>query len=516
LLDQLKTMTDSREGRNESERTASVDNALEALAPKNELLRQLPQVEQVLAARELAGTLANWRRDVLKATVQAEIARERREIVAGQINGSYEVPDAGSIARLVAILFDNYGAIGMRRVVNATGVVLHTNLGRAVLSPAAQARLAEVAAGYCDLEVDLSSGERSKRDAKAALLVELLLGVSATVINNCAGAVFLALHTLASGKQVITSRGELVEIGGAFRVPDIVRASGCQLVEVGTTNRTRLSDYEQALTENTGLILKTHRSNFTQSGFVEEASVSELAALGRKHNVPVVYDLGSGYLPVGTQLAASAVAKQEKAGAASCVPTVFSEPDIASALSDGASLVLFSGDKLFGGPQAGIIAGEKKYVQQLRQSPLWRALRCDKLALAALEASLLDHLSTTPGSPCHPANVLERSLQTSAYADSLRDAILAVQSEWKAEVIEAAGSWGGGSQPDEVVPSRAVVIEAPGLSADQLDKRLRTGTPAVMGYKLSGRYALNVLTLLDGDVERVAEAVRNLDATGSR
>lgn len=461
----------------------------------NALLRRLPQVEQVLAAPELAETLASWRRDIVKAAVQAEIARERSEISGGLVNGSYEVPDAAAIAQLVAIYMASYDDIVFRRVVNATGVVLHTNLGRAVISTAAQEALREIAGGYCNLEVDLATGLRSRRDAPLEPRLRTLTDASAaTVVNNCAAAVFLTLNALANGHEVITSRGELVEIGGSFRVPDIVRASGCMLVEVGSTNRTRLRDYAAAINGNTTLILKTHRSNFTVSGFTEEASLEELAALGREHNIPVVFDLGSGYLE----------ARGEQ----------FSEPEIRAAVASGVTLTLFSGDKLLGGPQAGIILGAGELgaalVKRLREHPLWRALRIDKFTATALGATLRDHMRGAPGSPCHPANVLELSKHTSAYADALASALGAARPDWKFEVIEAPGSWGGGSQPDEVVPSHAVVVEVPGISADQLDQRLRTGTPAVMGYKLSGRFALNVLTLLEDDVERIQAAMAAL------
>jgi L-seryl-tRNA(Ser) seleniumtransferase len=462
----------------------------------NTLLRRLPQVEQVLAAPELADTLASWRRDIVKSAVQSELARERAELTGGLIEDVGDVPNAAAIAHLVAAYMHSYEAIVFRRVVNATGVVLHTNLGRAVLSPAAQEVLREIASGYCNLEVDLDTGQRSRRDGPHEPRLRTLTGASAaTVVNNCAAAVFLTLNALANGREVVTSRGELVEIGGSFRVPDIVRASGCTLVEVGSTNRTRVADYAAAINGNTALILKTHRSNFTVSGFTEEATLEDLAQLGQERGIPVVYDLGSGYL--------------------AAEGTPFNEPEIRDAVASGATLTLFSGDKLLGGPQAGIILGAGDHgaalVKRLREHPLWRALRIDKFTAATLAATLRDHMRGAPGSPCHPANVLARSQQTSAYADVLVTAINAVKPGWKLEVIVAPGSWGGGSQPDEVLPSHAVVIEAPGISADLLDQKLRTGAPAVMGYKLSGRYALNVLTLLDGDAERIVAALQNLN-----
>jgi L-seryl-tRNA(Ser) seleniumtransferase len=274
-----------------------------------------------------------------------------------------------------------------------------------------------------------------------------------------------------------------------------VRASGCTLVEVGSTNRTRVKDYAAAINQNTALILKTHRSNFTVSGFTEEASLEELAALSREHNIPVVYDLGSGYLAADGEH--------------------FSEPEVCAAVAGGATLTLFSGDKLLGGPQAGIILGAgdigAALVRRLREHPLWRALRIDKFTATALAATLRDHMRGAPASPCHPVNVMARAELTSAYADELAAELKQAKPNWKFEVIDAPGSWGGGSQPDEVVASHAVVLDAPGLSADQLDQRLRTGDPAVMGYKLSGRYALNVLMLLEGDAERIADAIKSLD-----
>src|SRR5437870_3650887 len=327
-------------------------------------LRNLPSVDEVLARPAVRALEVRVGRAAVKAAVRQAIAAARERILSGAVNGSGElVPDQEVVSRA-----QREAAPRLRRVINATGVVLHTNLGRAPLHPDAVARVAEVASGYSNLELDLETGRRGHRSAAVEpLLCELFGAEAAHAVNNCAGATLLALAALGSGAAAVVSRGELVEIGGGFRVPEILAQSGCRLVEVGTTNRTRLSDYAAALDGlPRALLLRVHRSNFALVGFTQEATMAELSALARERSVPFLHDLGSGALEL---------------------PESLSETTAARSLADGADLVLVSGDKLLGGPQAGILLGRRDLVEACRKHPLSRALRADRMLLAALEAT---------------------------------------------------------------------------------------------------------------------------------
>lgn len=450
----------------------------------NEAMRQLPAVEAVLITSKIVKLEATFRRDVLKRLAQGEIHATRQRIAKGKLTTP---PDAEAIAQVVAEKIIQLANPGLTRVINASGVILHTNLGRAVLSQAAKDALAVSASGYCDLEFDLVTGGRSHRDDALETRLTALLGCeAATVVNNCAAAVWLTINTLASGREVVTSRGELVEIGGAFRVPDVVRSSGAKMVEVGTTNRTRLSDYEQAITPETALLLKTHTSNFRVRGFTEDTPTPELVALGKQHGIPVFHDLGSGYLEpeTGSEL---------------------DEPGIFKALAEGPGLVSFSGDKLLGGPQAGIIVGQRELVKRVRQNPLWRALRIDKFTSAALSATISEHLKQ-PSLCSAGINAMLKGRNPDGLqqlAEKLAQGIKQAQPNWQVEVTPGTGSYGGGSLPDEAIESRLVVVKPANIDPDKLHELLRLGSPPVVGYPQKGAYVLNVLSLLPDDVEQV-------------
>src|SRR3990170_4289586 len=322
-------------------------------------LRDLPSVDGLLAEERLAGEP----HELAVAAARTVLDRARDEIRAGR--------DPGSMVDAVLEELARTRRPRLRRVLNATGVLVHTNLGRAPLADAALARLAEVGAGYSNLEYDLEQGERGSRQDHLAPLLRRLTGAEAAlVVNNNAAAVLLAIAALAEGQEVVVSRGELIEIGDGFRIPEVLARSGARLVEVGTTNRTRAADYERAIGEQTALILRVHQSNFRVVGFTEQPTVSELAAVARRHNLPLVDDLGSGILD------------------ASGTVSLGDEPSVRESLAAGADLVCFSGDKLLGGPQAGIVVGRAELVERLRRHPLQRALRADKLTLAALEGTL--------------------------------------------------------------------------------------------------------------------------------
>lgn len=454
--------------------TASADSS------HGEFLRALPQVDAVLSAGEASGGMTPYRRDVAKRLVQAELGAWREAIMQGRAG---QPPTAEALAASVAHRLEQLTAQQLKPVVNATGILLHTNLGRAVLSENAQAALCAVAKSYCNLELDLGTGERSRRDTFLEPLLQALTGCeAATVVNNNAAAVFLALQTLAAGREVITSRGELIEIGGSFRIPDIMRSARCKLVEVGTTNRTRISDYEQAITQKTALLLKTHPSNYRVRGFMEETPAEMLCALGKRECIPVYYDIGSGY-----------VAPPRLPG--------LPEPDVVSALAGEADLVSFSGDKLLGGPQAGILAGKLGIIKLLRQNPLWRVVRIDKFTAAALEATLAEMLL---------ARGEEKLQEPAQSAEQLAQAIRDVQPGWDITVADGEGYYGGGSLPDEAIPSAIVAIKHPTLAPEELERQARCGHPPVLGYIRHGTFVLNPFTLLAGDSERIASCLAGL------
>jgi L-seryl-tRNA(Ser) seleniumtransferase len=445
-------------------------------AGKRGRLRGLPAVDAVL--RDPAGeTLAGGHgRGAATAAIRETLERLRREIVAG---GEPEISE-GAVAAAASHLLSGRG---LRRVINATGVVLHTNLGRSVLSEAAASAVAGVAGSYTNLEYDLASGTRGSRYGHAVPLLKELTGAEdALVVNNCAAATLLALSALVAGApegaEVVVSRGQLIEIGGGFRIPEVLELSGARLREVGTTNRTRLSDYEGAITENTRAILWVHPSNFKITGFSESVGVAGLGTLGP----PVVADVGSGALvPVG------------------------GEPLVRGAIRDGADLVLFSGDKLLGGPQAGIAVGSSRLVSAMRRHPLIRAIRADKLCLAALEATLKAYLEGAaleilPTLRMLHAPVPEVEERARRLAGELEAPGLEV------DVARSVARSGGGTLPTHEIPSFAVRLG--GADAVELAWRLRAADPPVIGRVHEGRLWLDARTILPGDEEALVKVVR--------
>jgi L-seryl-tRNA(Ser) seleniumtransferase len=444
---------------------------------KKERLRDLPAVDAVLrdpAGERLAGRHG---RPNATAAIRETLDRLRLEIVAGGVPETSERAVAAAASLVLS-------GRGLRRVVNATGVVLHTNLGRSVLSERAAAAVAEAARNYSNLEYDLASGTRGSRyDHAVPLLKELTGAEDALVVNNCAGATLLALSALVAGApdspEVIVSRGQLIEIGGGFRIPEVLALSGARLREVGTTNRTRLSDYEGAINENTRAILWVHPSNFEIRGFTESVGIAELASLG----LPVVADVGSGALvPVGD------------------------EPQAQSAVREGAELVVFSGDKLLGGPQAGIAVGSSRLVSAMRRHPLVRALRADKLCLTALEATLNAYLEGTATEElpalrmlCAPVSKVEER------ARRLAEVLALAAPDLEVDAAPSVARSGGGTLPTHEIPSFAVRLG--GTDAGSLAERLRRADPPVVGRVHDGRLWLDLRTLLPGDEEAVVAAV---------
>jgi len=446
------------------------------LSDKEHTLRGLPQVQRLLEMPAATSLCAEFGRAAVTQALRDVLQEAREQIVAGSLTGA---PNAEAlIARCVPSLAARRRR-GLRRTINATGIALHTNLGRAPLAPEAIAAVAEVAAGYCNLEIDLATGRRGSRtQAIETLLCELTGAEAALAVNNGAAAILLALSALSKGGEVIISRGELVEIGGGFRVPDVIRQGGARLVEVGTTNKTRLEDYRAAIGPDTRVLLKVHQSNFRAIGFTSATRIAALAELARSHDLPLVADVGSGLL-------------QEGHGA--------SEPTLREALSDGADLVTCSGDKLLGGPQAGLILGRKALVDPLREHPLLRAVRLDKLSLAALEATLLLHRDTPERVP------LRRILGQTE--EGLRARAERLQALVEGATLERTEAFaGGGALPEERIFSWALVLHTR-LGADEAAGLLRSGNPAVIARINEGRLLLDMLAVSDEDVEELGAAL---------
>ncbi len=397
------------------------------------------------------------------------LARAREEIRAGA--------EPGDLAERVLAELAGARRPRLRRVLNATGVIVHTNLGRAPLAGEAIARVADVARGYSNLEYDLTAGARGSRQDHVAPIIRRLTGAEAAlVVNNNAAAVMLALAALAEGREVLVSRGELIEIGDGFRIPDVLARSGARLIEVGTTNRTRAADYERAIGPETALLLRVHQSNFRVVGFTERPTPAQLAQIAKRAMLPLVDDLGSGVLlPPSNNL------------------LLGDEPSARQALEDGADLVTFSGDKLLGGPQAGIVAGRADLVEKLRRHPLQRALRADKLTLAALEGTLQLYLDAPERIPV-VRMLRDETTNVRARADRLASLVGGAVEETVARV-------GGGALPLAEIPSFACAVE------EELAVPLRAGDPPVVGIVRDGKLLLDCRTLADDDVDEVARAV---------
>lgn len=421
-----------------------------------DLLRQIPSVDELLLRPRLAFLASRIERTLLVDITRVVVA-EVREQISGEREISVLLSEPASLEERIAALVERVLACSLEPVINATGVILHTNLGRAPLSAAATEAFRRSATNYSNLEYDLEAGTRGKRDAHSAQLLERLTGAEAAiVVNNCAAAVFLVLAALAKGGEVIVSRGELIEIGDGFRIPEIMAESGAVLREVGTTNRTRVSDYENAINEKTSLLLRVHPSNFKITGFSAKPSLEELVALSRRTGLPLVEDLGSGCF---VDLSATGI----------------TEPLVRQSIEAGVSLVMFSGDKLLGGPQAGIIAGKKDLTARVRRHPLFRALRVDKLTIAALGATLGAYLRGTldeiPALRMIRMTAAELERRTENF---LRELTAAVPfGEVELEIANGISLAGGGSTPAQSLPSKVIRIASARHSASQLEQRLR-------------------------------------------
>jgi L-seryl-tRNA(Ser) seleniumtransferase len=440
--------------------------------------RDLPAVNEVLQAPALHALAGTHAHAAVVDAVRLELSALRQRLGQGEaVDGLANVEDVA--ARVVERLGRTHTA-KLRPVINATGIVLHTNLGRAPIAEEAAQAAFEAARGYLNLELDLESGKRSSRQlAVREWLCRLTTAESATVVNNNAAATVIALRSLCRGREVIISRGQLIEIGGSFRIPEIMAVSGAILREVGTTNITRLADYEQALGPDTAALLRVHTSNYRISGFTQSVALEDLVTLGARHGIPVIDDIGSG-----------ALVDFERFG-------FQDEPVARTSIAAGADLVLFSGDKLLGGPQAGILAGKKVWIETIERDPLMRALRCDKMTLAALEATLRLYLhearalTEVPGLAMLGTPLTELRKRADALAEGLR-AIKALKS---VSVREDQAFVGGGSLPDQPLATWVVEIEAREIGDAELARRLRIGNPPVVGRLRDGKVVLDMRTV---------------------
>ena len=459
----------------------------------------------------LRDLIATAGRDTVRDRLREVIADLRQEIIHKNgegVNGAASAPAdseklVGEIERRLNARFDLRRQSRTQRVINATGVVLHTNLGRAPLSRCALEVINEVAAGYCNLEYNLETGHRGKRGSGFEAMMREITGCeAAAVVNNCAAAVLITLNTLAEGGEVIVSRGELIEIGGSFRIPDVIAKSGARIREVGTTNRTRLSDYERAINEHTRVILRAHPSNYRIIGFTEKPALEDLANLARERNLPLFEDLGSGCLvdlnPIG----------------------VHDEPTVAhsikAAYKAGCSVVSFSGDKLLGGPQAGIILGEAEAIKRIKSNPLMRALRVDKLIYAALEATINSYLSgrAIEEIPALAALHTTKETITRRARSFVRRArsigALRFKLPLHFKVMDGHSVIGGGSAPETQLPTTLICVASARMGADEIEKRLRRNSPPVIVRIVEDQIVLDLRTVMPEMEKELIEALRGL------
>ncbi|HWR88805.1 MAG TPA: L-seryl-tRNA(Sec) selenium transferase [Dissulfurispiraceae bacterium] len=460
---------------------------------KQKILASLPAVDEVLkSVKGLAWQRSFPRRYVLQAI--REVIEEKRRLI---LDGGATDIDTGHFEAEIESRAARLSAFSLRRVINATGVVIHTNLGRSLLSRDVLDHVCEIASSYSNLEYDLGRGRRGKRYSHIQRLIRDITGAEdGLIVNNNAAAVLVCLNTLARGREVVVSRGELVEIGGAFRIPDVMSASGAILREVGTTNRTHLFDYERAIGEQTALLLKVHQSNFRIIGFTEEVSIAEMVTLGKKSSLPVMFDLGSGCLtdfrPVGITI----------------------ETTVQEVVRAGADLVTFSGDKLLGGPQGGVIAGKSEIIERIARNPLMRAVRIDKLTLAAFEATLMKYLDDETARNSiptlrmifqDPAVIRKRAQRI---ARLLRSGLAGAAGEGVTVAVVAETSQsGGGALPEIEFRTFAVSVRSAHLSAHAIEERLRRGTPPVIARIREEALIIDARTVQDNEIGLLTDAL---------
>lgn len=460
---------------------------------KKELMRRIPKIDEVLNHPAISKSGGEVPPGLFLKSAR-EITEEKRQRILRGDEVDEEDISIEAIAMQTVKRAKAYYAFSMREVINCTGVSLHTNLGRSPLSDEAGRQVIKAAFGYNTLEYDVERGERGSRHQHLEQLIKNITGAEAAIaVNNNAAATMLCLAALGRGRETIVSRGELVEIGGSFRIPEIMEESGCTLVEVGTTNKTRISDYRNKISDNTAILLKVHTSNYRITGFTEEASLEELVKLGKENGLPVVHDLGSGLMEDLSDYG-------------------ISEPTVKASLRAGADVVLFSGDKLLGGPQAGIIIGKREYISRMKNHPLARAFRIDKLTISALEATFRAYYDRDRALRNIPIlRMLTASeVELAEKAQGLADKLSSVSEKIKASVVITENQVGGGSAPGTFLKGAAVAVEIESISTPKLERLLRRLPLPVIGRISHDDLLLEVRTLLDGDVELIAEGIKSI------
>ncbi|SMP49510.1 L-seryl-tRNA(Sec) selenium transferase [Anoxynatronum buryatiense] len=458
-------------------------------------LRKIPKTDDVLHQIKTIDDMQTFNEDFIKAEVRQVLQELREAILTGEYSEDH--PQNLSIQQIIKSVQERcqqISALQLRRVINGTGVVLHTNLGRAPLGNYVKEALWDVAQGYSNLEMNLTTGKRGSRyDHMKEILLRLTGAEDVLVVNNNAGAVLLVLSAIAKGKEVIISRGELVEIGGSFRVPEVMEQSGATLIEVGATNKTYVRDYEKAVTEHTGALLKVHQSNFKIVGFTQEASVEELVSLAHSHDLPLINDLGSGLL-IDLE-----------------VDGFPAEPTVQQAIEAGSDVVTFSGDKLLGGAQAGIIAGKREWIRLIEKHPLTRALRVDKLTLCALEATLVQYLDPIQAKKHIPAlKMMTESVQNlQQRAKDLYDQLQSVNNDdsgIQIDIIPGSSQVGGGSYPTVQMESRLIRFSSSLENIPRLERFLRSQSPAIVGRIQDNALLLDLRTIFQQDYNDICQA----------
>ena len=460
---------------------------------RGKLLSRLPSVDQLLSNEEIINLLKVVPRRVVVDQIRnvLEVYRKKFLQIEEESLSPFEIHIEEMISNITNRSYD-FMRMNLREVINGTGTVLHTNLGRSLLSDTIKEEIWNVASGYSTLEIDVTTGKRGSRYSHVTEIIKFITGAEdALVVNNNAAAVMLALSTIAKNKEVVVSRGELVEIGGSFRVPDVMEQSGAKLVDVGTTNKTHLWDYENAITEDTAAFLKVHTSNYKILGFTESVSIKELVDLGNKNNIPVMEDIGSGVL-----------IDLQKYG-------LTHEPTVQESISAGADIVTFSGDKLLGGPQAGIIVGRKCYIDKMKKNPLTRAFRVDKLTMAALEATLKIYLDEEKAIKTIPTlkMLTESFFSVKERAKVLYEMILLKELDLEVRMNEDYSEVGGGSLPLERIPTYVVTLKSKNISASKLENRLRKYIIPIFARIQDDRVIIDLRTIKEEQYEIIVQAL---------
>ena len=462
---------------------------------KKSILSKIPSVDELLKYKEMDELMTICPRNVVVQVIRDCLADYRNMIFSsepGDMEG--QIINIEEILRRISVMVNKKLSYSMRRVINATGVVIHTNLGRSPLSDEVRKHLQDTAFGYSNLEMDMEKGIRGSRyEHVEGILKELTKAESAMVVNNNAAAVMLTLSTLAKDKEVVVSRGQLIEIGGSFRIPDVMRASGAKLIEVGTTNKTHLKDYEDAINEETGALMKVHTSNYKILGFTKEVLSEELVSLAKVKNIPVIEDIGSGVF-----------IDLSKYG----MPY---EPTVQSAIVSGMDVVTFSGDKMLGGPQAGIIVGKKKFIDRMRKNPLTRAFRIDKLNLSALEGTLKLYLDEEKAISAIPVlNMLTMDIsKLEKKAENLYEKMLKINNlPCKMRIEDEFSETGGGAMPLHKLPTKVITIDCDKISANELNKRLRDYDIPIVTRTVKDKVLMDLRTIMEKDYSIIADAVK--------